>query len=63
MPLYHCKECHHEWEGDKEALTCDWCEGEAYVLDETTPLEDLIKEIWRERGYDRSEIRGQHPVH
>jgi rubrerythrin len=24
--IFHCTECHHEWEGaDKKPKKCDWC--------------------------------------
>lgn len=41
MPLLHCKECHHEWEGEFHSQ-CDWCGAESYILEEQTELEKLI---------------------
>ena len=49
MPLMHCNECHHEWEGMKESL-CGWCNSTGYVLLEKTGLEltdyDKIMEMF-----------------
>lgn len=53
MPLYHCKDCHHEWEEIKRwrMPKCEWCGGDSYVLEEETPLEkmcnDLDKRNWK----------------
>jgi len=42
MPLRHCKECHHEWEGDCEE--CDWCGADSLILQKETPLEKMCKD-------------------
>ena len=48
MPLFHCDNCHHEWERAEEDTTCDWCDSEnAYILEEKTPLERTINDIYR----------------
>lgn len=44
MPLLHCKECQHEWEGNKDSK-CAWCGGESYILEEHTALEKAIKRL------------------
>lgn len=45
MPYYHCRKCHHEYEGSEPA-PCDWCGAkDPYVLEEETPLECLVREI------------------
>jgi len=41
MPLLHCIDCHHEWEGSKTSK-CDWCGSKGYILEEKTSLEKLI---------------------
>jgi hypothetical protein len=41
MPLLHCKECHHEWEGESQSI-CDWCGAEGFILEEQTTLEKLL---------------------
>jgi len=45
MPYYHCKDCHHEWEGGDEDTTCNWCGGDSYILEKETPLEKMMKRI------------------
>lgn len=42
MPLMHCNECHHEWEGKENSL-CDWCDSTGYVLKKKTGLESLLE--------------------
>jgi len=44
MPLLHCDNCHHEWEGEKGSK-CDWCGGGSYVLELRTALERLCAVI------------------
>lgn len=41
MPLLHCKECHHEWEGNFHSK-CDWCGADSFILKELTDLEELL---------------------
>ena len=41
MPLLHCEDCHHEWEGSRDSK-CDWCGGESYVLEPQTSLERAL---------------------
>lgn len=45
MPLYHCSQCHHEFEGVKTTkltpILCDWCGAPSYILEERTPLEKM----------------------
>jgi hypothetical protein len=55
MPLLHCDDCHHEWEGSKNSK-CDWCGGKAYVLANETQFEKFVKydlhriiHIWKSR--------------
>ncbi len=44
MPLYHCEDCDHEWEGlDND--TCQWCGSKGYMLEEETCFEKFCKEI------------------
>ncbi len=43
MPLFHCNDCHHEWEGNKYMTRCGWCNGSSYILEEFTPLEKMLK--------------------
>lgn len=48
MPLYHCNNCHHEWEGMRTPTPiCDWCKSEGHVIEETTPLELSIKDMMK----------------
>jgi|WetSurMetagenome_2_1015567.scaffolds.fasta_scaffold06458_14 hypothetical protein len=42
MPLLHCKDCHHEWEGNKSSR-CDWCGGKSYILQEESSFEKFVK--------------------
>ena len=52
MPLYHCSNCHHEFEDvkivDKKMsegyILCDWCGSTAYVLEEETPMEKMLSD-------------------
>ena len=50
MPSLHCKECHHEWEGETDS-TCDWCGSEGYILEEKTDLEKLLHDKQRLREF------------
>jgi Cys-tRNA synthase (O-phospho-L-seryl-tRNA:Cys-tRNA synthase) len=43
MPLFHCDECHHEWEGG--VAVCDWCGAGGHVLVKKTPLEAMIEDL------------------
>jgi hypothetical protein len=45
MPLYHCRECHHEWEGAKTQKFCSWCGAEGYILEDKTPLEHMCGRV------------------
>lgn len=45
MVIYHCSECHHEWqwvkeESPKDYEKCDWCGAEGYILPESIYFED-----------------------
>lgn len=44
MPLYHCYECVHEWEGLDDDK-CDWCGSKGYMLEDETSFERFCKEI------------------
>lgn len=45
MPHFHCRKCHHEFEASKP-IDCDWCGADRpRVLEETTPLQRLIREM------------------
>ena len=66
MPLLHCNECHHEWEGKKEEK-CSWCGKDSYVLEEKTSFELFVesmnkekptKELLMERGIVLDEMAG-----
>lgn len=52
MPLYHCTQCMHEFEyikrfkSDDDPL-CGWCGAPAYVLEEKTPLEKSMKDMYK----------------
>jgi len=41
MPLFHCKNCHHEWPSTFKN-SCDWCGGDSYILEEVTSFEEFI---------------------
>lgn len=45
MPLLHCSNCHHEYEGIDDHDTCDWCGSTGYIIEDKTPLEKMAKEI------------------
>jgi len=48
MPLWHCKKCHHEWEGNISIdCKCDWCKSQGYIINPTTPLEEMLAAIGR----------------
>ena len=45
MPLYHCNNCHHEFEdypSKGEFPICDWCGGGTYLLSEETGLSSMM---------------------
>ena len=42
MPYVGCIKCHHEFEGNKDEK-CDWCGGESKVLENKTPLENMVE--------------------
>jgi Zn finger protein HypA/HybF involved in hydrogenase expression len=48
MPYFKCIECHHEWESADLASNCSWCKSKGYILEESTPLEKLIKYLLEE---------------
>ena len=69
MPLFHCKSCHHEWEGAEDTWTCEWCGAQGYVLAPHTALENMLSAMqpdldgyepltWTERD---AAIKGQIP--
>jgi hypothetical protein len=43
MPLFHCTDCHHEWEGTDEDYKCEWCGEPGRILEEKTPLEKMTE--------------------
>jgi nicotinamidase/pyrazinamidase len=45
MPLWHCKTCHHEWEGSVYNKWCDWCYDTGYVLEERTSFEMFMEDM------------------
>lgn len=46
MPYVHCNECHHEWECAKgDEGKCDWCGGDFYILEDETPLSNMLKKV------------------
>ena len=47
MPLLHCLQCHHEWEGGRYSK-CDWCGVNGYVIEEKTPMERVFGENIRD---------------
>jgi hypothetical protein len=51
MPLWHCKECHHEWESVIKQ-NCDWCGEGCYMLEEQTSFERMIAD-WQAGKLDR----------
>jgi len=51
MPYWHCTECHHEWEGSKDKSNCGWCGQTGYILEETTPFEQMIAD-WNDPESD-----------
>jgi len=68
MPVLHCKECHHEWEG-RRSDRCDWCGAGALVLEAQSAFEKMLCDpTWdanikqwvaeislRDAGYDAKE--------
>ena len=44
MPLLHCSECHHEFEGHI-GDSCDWCGADSYELAQKTGVEMLIDRL------------------
>lgn len=48
MPLLHCDDCHHEWEGSATDR-CKWCFAGSHVIMEKTGLEQMIAdpENWK----------------
>jgi hypothetical protein len=45
MPVLHCDECHHEFEG-QFGKKCGWCGAGSYMLAEQTELERFIKDMF-----------------
>lgn len=46
MPLFHCKKCHHEWEGSKtEEPKCDWCGAGGFIIEDKTPVEKMVDKM------------------
>jgi len=44
MPYYHCRKCHHEYEGFDNPK-CDWCGADnPKVLEDKTPLERMCED-------------------
>jgi hypothetical protein len=41
MPILHCKECHHEWEGSADSK-CDWCGAGSTILRDRSELEQML---------------------
>lgn len=41
MPLYHCCDCHHEWEGTDDMNQCDRCQSQGRVIQEKTFQESI----------------------
>lgn len=49
MSEWHCRKCHHEWEGSERA--CDWCGAdEPILLAEKTPLAILLEQMFTPDG-------------
>lgn len=58
MAYWHCKKCHHEWEGSKGNDICDLCGSLGFVLEESTPFEKMMKD-WFDPKFDlRDRILG-----
>lgn len=58
MPLIHCNNCHHEWEGSVHSK-CSWCGSDGYVL-ASTPMEKWIgKKRGRKKTTGKYETRGE----
>jgi hypothetical protein len=52
MPLYHCNECPHEWQGTTYDLpVCDWCGAVEHVIQEMTELERMLSEMMLFGGF------------
>jgi len=51
MPIYHCQDCHHEWEGTEDENECTWCDGGSYVLSAKSALELMGKIMATIPGY------------
>lgn len=47
MPIWKCRDCHHEWEGTR--ATCDWCFTPAATkLADKSELEQMLRDDkWR----------------
>jgi len=46
VPYWGCTKCHHEWEGGRDDTVCDWCGAPGEVLEEKTPLEKMLAEMY-----------------
>lgn len=44
MPLFKCKECHHEWENSTKRR-CEWCGADSYVLEAKTSTERAFEAL------------------
>ena len=50
MPHFKCDACHHEWDGDRQWIVCDWCGFTGHILEKETSLERLIKKLFKGKG-------------
>lgn len=57
MPLYHCSQCHHEFERYPEYKNkielCDWCSAPGVVIQEKTSLESMVDDIENSGGFEK----------
>jgi len=58
MPLLHCVNCHHEWEGEKSSK-CNWCGGGSYILEPKTALEKFCDTVFGVDKENLESIRAQ----
>ena len=56
MPIFHCNDCHHEWESMSN-ISCDWCGASGYILDNKTALENFVNYLYKGDNFNKFLIR------
>lgn len=66
MPLFHCNNCHHEWEGNTTIRVCDWCGAKGKVIAEKTDLENFLGDLMQgklDHILKKEDLKTDNPIH